>query len=119
LKLTSSTYLVNQASDWGEIVEGRAQEVGDTLLQNGVREASKIVTLEQISSVVNATSEVGNIKTDEGVSRAGVTPKLQGVGVGGVCDSNILEDIRGGILVRCRTTVLVFVSESSQEKAAF
>jgi hypothetical protein len=89
------------------------------LLQNGVREASKIVTLEQIGSVVNAASEVGNIKTDEGVSRAGVTSKLQGVGVGGVCDSNILEDIGGSILVGCWTTVLFCVSRLSSGDASF
>jgi len=77
------------------------------LLQHRVGEASKIIPLEQILSVVDATSQVGDVETNEGVGAAGITSKFQGFGVCSISDCNILEYIRSGVLVACRATVLL------------
>lgn len=73
--------LVDESSSILEAVDGGVEEVGQTLLEKVEGEAGEVVAMEESLSVKDATSDVGDVETSEGVHLANVATELQGVRV--------------------------------------
>ena len=87
--------LVDEAGDWGQVVDGVVEEVGDTLLEKLEGEAGEVVASEEGAGVEDTARDVGDVQAGEGVDLAGVTTELEGVWVGEVANGDVTNDILG------------------------
>lgn len=59
--------LVDEASDWSEVVDSLIEEVRNSLLEELEGEAGKVVASEETARVKDAARDVGDVKASEGV----------------------------------------------------
>lgn len=73
--------------------------IGQALLNDLEREAGKVIALEKIICVVDATGEAGEVDTLVGVDAVGVTTEAERVGVCGVLEAKISKDTGHGLVL--------------------
>ena len=80
-------------------------------MEDLVRETGEVVAVGEGCRVVDTAGKVRPVHTCESVDLAGVAAELEGVGVGGVANGDVAEDVLGAILGCGRTAVPMEISK--------
>lgn len=95
--------VVDQVRDGREFTKEGGGGIGnDGLDELGVEASGPrgVLVVEEVGGVVHAAGEVTKINTLVGVDAVHVTSNAEGIGVGGVVDGDVVEDVRGLVLVQ-------------------